>query len=186
MSVRSIGVPPVKAQTPSAWADVTGKPSTFPPAAHSHVIADVTGLQSALDIAAASPAQPNWSSLAGKPATFAPSAHTHTIAEVTGLQAALDSKINGATLLGTITVAETAVLAITAGARRVTVTTPAGYGVAVGQNLLVFPVSVPSGLYATHDVIATGANTISVGISAPLLAVGASYSIQCRLVRINT
>jgi ribosomal protein L35AE/L33A len=32
-----------------AWGDVTGKPSTFPPSAHTHVIADVTGLQTALD-----------------------------------------------------------------------------------------------------------------------------------------
>lgn len=31
------------------WADVTGKPSTFPPSAHTHVIADTTGLQTALD-----------------------------------------------------------------------------------------------------------------------------------------
>lgn len=31
------------------WDDVTGKPSTFPPATHSHAIADVTGLQTALD-----------------------------------------------------------------------------------------------------------------------------------------
>lgn len=32
-----------------AWADVTGKPATFTPVAHGHAIADVTGLQSALD-----------------------------------------------------------------------------------------------------------------------------------------
>ena len=32
-----------------AWADVTGKPSTFPPSAHTHTIAQVTGLQAALD-----------------------------------------------------------------------------------------------------------------------------------------
>lgn len=114
---------------------------------------------------------PTWSTLNGKPSTFPPETHTHA-----GL----------ATLLGNITIAETALITITAGARRVTVTTPAGYGVTAGQNLIVFPVSVPSGLYATHDVIATGPNTISVGISAPLLAVGASYSITCRLVRINT
>jgi hypothetical protein len=31
------------------WAAVTGKPATFAPSAHSHIIADVTGLQSALD-----------------------------------------------------------------------------------------------------------------------------------------
>lgn len=31
-----------------AWADITGKPSSYPPAAHSHAIGDVTGLQQAL------------------------------------------------------------------------------------------------------------------------------------------
>lgn len=97
-----------------------------------------------------------------------------------------DTGASGATLLGTITVSETATSAITAGARRVTISTPVVWGVAVGQNLIAFPLSVPSGLYAVHDVIPTAANTISVAVSAPLLMVGASYSIQCRLVRINT
>ena len=32
-----------------AWSGVTGKPSTFPPEAHTHLVADVTGLQGALD-----------------------------------------------------------------------------------------------------------------------------------------
>ena len=31
------------------WGDVTGKPSTFPPATHTHSIADIEGLQEALD-----------------------------------------------------------------------------------------------------------------------------------------
>ena len=31
------------------WGDVSGKPSTFTPATHTHAIADVTGLQAALD-----------------------------------------------------------------------------------------------------------------------------------------
>lgn len=34
---------------PVAWDDVTGKPSSFPPADHAHEISDVDGLQSALD-----------------------------------------------------------------------------------------------------------------------------------------
>lgn len=34
-----------------SWDNVTGKPSTFPPAAHTHVIADVTGLNDALTAA---------------------------------------------------------------------------------------------------------------------------------------
>ena len=31
------------------WGSITGKPSTFPPSAHTHPISDVTGLQTALD-----------------------------------------------------------------------------------------------------------------------------------------
>ena len=53
---------------PVAWAEITGKPTTFAPETHSHAWEDVTG----------------------KPTTFAPSEHTHTIANVTGLQAKLD------------------------------------------------------------------------------------------------
>lgn len=61
------------------WADITGKPSTFPPSAHTHAIADVNNLQSALD---------------GKQASgsYAAAVHTHAIADVTSLQTALDGK----------------------------------------------------------------------------------------------
>lgn len=37
----------------TAWVDISGKPATFPPSAHGHAIADVTGLQTALDAKAA-------------------------------------------------------------------------------------------------------------------------------------
>lgn len=84
-------------QVKFTWNDLPGKPGTFPPAAHSHAVSEVTGLQAALD-----GKQPvgsyvltsnfNWGSLSGKPTTFTPSAHGHAIGEVTGLQAALDSK----------------------------------------------------------------------------------------------
>lgn len=32
-----------------AWGDVTGKPSQFPPASHTHVVGDVDGLTAVLD-----------------------------------------------------------------------------------------------------------------------------------------
>jgi hypothetical protein len=32
-----------------AWTEITGKPSTFPASAHTHTIAQITGLQTALD-----------------------------------------------------------------------------------------------------------------------------------------
>ena len=46
------------------WDSVSGKPSTFPPATHTHAVADVTGLQAALD---------------GKAAT----SHTHALSALT-------------------------------------------------------------------------------------------------------
>lgn len=61
------------------WAEVTGKPSTYAPSAHSHAIADVTGLQTALD---------------GKSDT----GHTHAAAttSVNGFMASTDkSKLDG-------------------------------------------------------------------------------------------
>lgn len=62
-----------------AWTEISGKPTTFAPSAHTHGISDVTGLQTALD---------------GKQAagSYAAASHTHTIANITGLQTALDGK----------------------------------------------------------------------------------------------
>lgn len=60
-----------------SWGDITGKPSTFPPATHTHEIEDVNGLQSALD---------------GK----AEASHTHSISQVSNLQSALDAKLTAA------------------------------------------------------------------------------------------
>lgn len=58
---------------PVDWESIENKPEEFPPEPHIHEIAQVTGLQAALD-------------------EKAPTSHTHTIAQVTGLQAALDEK----------------------------------------------------------------------------------------------
>lgn len=58
------------------WASIIGKPSTFPPSAHTHT----------------------YASLTSKPSTFPPDAHTHTVANVTGLQAALDAKADDSEL----------------------------------------------------------------------------------------
>jgi hypothetical protein len=95
-----------------SYSSLTGIPTTFTPAPHSHTVSDVSGLQGILDgkqpagsYAAAShthsyneltdrPTLFNgaYASLTGIPSTFTPSAHSHTISEVTGLQSALDGK----------------------------------------------------------------------------------------------
>ena len=95
-----------------SWEDVEGKPGAFPPSTHGHTIANVTGLQGALDGKqpagnyAASAHQHTVSDVDGlqtvlngksptshnHDGTYAPATHGHTIANVTGLQTALDGK----------------------------------------------------------------------------------------------
>lgn len=56
LAVTGLNVPSI------TWENVNGKPTTFPPSAHTHA----------------------WSAVTGKPSTFAPEAHTHPWSEVTG------------------------------------------------------------------------------------------------------
>lgn len=72
----------------STWDELTGKPTEFPPAAHSHEINDVNGLQDALNTAGGVPA---WGDVTGKPAEFPPESHTHDQSEVIGLELRLES-----------------------------------------------------------------------------------------------
>ena len=97
------------------YSDLAGKPSTFPPAAHTHTIANVTDLQATVNKAhehankaaldkisetggklayggTAVGGVSSWTELADKPSTFPPAAHSHTIANVTALQTMLNSK----------------------------------------------------------------------------------------------
>lgn len=79
LSAADVGALPSTYTPPAqSWSSVTGKPSTFTPATHTHAVADVTGLQAALD---------------GKQAagSYAPVSHVHAISDVTGLQTALDT-----------------------------------------------------------------------------------------------
>lgn len=57
-----------------SWIEITGKPTTFAPNTHNHVINDISSLQSTLD-------------------SKASITHTHNISDITGLQTALDNKI---------------------------------------------------------------------------------------------
>lgn len=80
------GVPAFASRWPT-WTEVTDKPTTFAPSAHTHVQSEITGLVSAL---------------AGK----APSVHGHVITDVTGLQDALNAKFDktGGPISGVVTV----------------------------------------------------------------------------------
>lgn len=55
------------------WSGITGKPTTFTPAAHTHTVSQITDM----------PATPTWGTLGGKPTTFPPSAHQHAASDIT-------------------------------------------------------------------------------------------------------
>lgn len=72
-------IPSLGAGGPVEWDDIQNVPAEFPPAAHVHLIADITALQAALD---------------GKQAagSYAALVHTHAQADITGLVDALAAK----------------------------------------------------------------------------------------------
>ena len=88
-----------------AWADITGKPSTFTPSAHSHteyaavthahVISDVWGLENALSGKASSSHSHGWSEITDKPLTFTPSSHGHEWSEITDKPSTFDPAAHG-------------------------------------------------------------------------------------------
>ena len=80
-----------------SWGDITGKPSTFPPATHTHEIEDVNGLQSALDGKADASHTHEISDVNGLQSALdgkADASHTHNISQISGLQSALDAKLS--------------------------------------------------------------------------------------------
>lgn len=66
-----------------SWSNITGKPSTFPPATHNH-----DGVYSLIGH------KHSWNDISGKPSSFTPSAHTHDYLPTNGT-AANSTKWNG-------------------------------------------------------------------------------------------
>ena len=86
--------------------------------------------------------------------------------------------------LGTATLAETAIIAITAGFRTLTLTGITG--LLTTDNVLLFPVvtsgnGIPDG-YAIHNAWCSANGTLKVRLSVPLIALGQNYSIPCRVI----
>lgn len=88
-------------------------------------------------------------------------------------------------LLGTIAVGEKATVAISAGPRRLLLTIPASLGVVAGDSLYLAPSQAIPG-YVLHDVVAVSATQLSIGLTGPVLALGTSFSISCKLFRLNS
>jgi len=137
------------------------------------------------------PAQ-TWSSITGKP-PFSTVATTGAYSDLTGLptittytagtgisiaSGVISTSGMTAVTLPTVNVTETATVAIALGWRNVTVTCA---GVLAGDRIQINPTSAPTG-YAIGQAVATANNTLQVQVYAPLLAIGASYTIQCKIL----
>jgi hypothetical protein len=83
-----------------SWADIIGKPATFPASEHRHSWTDLD------DVPTAFPPIPhshNFADLTGTPTEFPPQAHQHPISDISGLQLALDSKADSGEVGGSVT-----------------------------------------------------------------------------------
>lgn len=160
-------------QTGGAWADllplvaIKGADSTVPGPANALSIGTVTTGAAGSAAAAAITGTPPAQSLSltiprGNTGNTGPSAKV---------------------ALGTLTVAQTATVAINAGVRTLSFTGVTG--ALAGDDLLLFPTSALPAGYAIHNVRCPVAGTVEVTLTAPLLAIGASFSIPCRLVALR-
>lgn len=85
--------------------------------------------------------------------------------------------------LPNVVLTQNATVAISAGIRTLTVN--GVNGVLAGDALLLLPITdLPAG-YAIHNAWSTANNQVKVTLTAPLLAIGASYSITMRLVALR-
>lgn len=98
----------------------------------------------------------------------------------------------GAALVGTVTLTQTAAIALALGIREVTATLA---GTVKGQRYLAFcdsyrlngaasVVGRPAG-YAIVDCVCNADGQITVSVNAPLLAIGQSYALTCSIVKVN-
>lgn len=92
--------------------------------------------------------------------------------------------LQSATLLGLITIAQTATVALAAGLRTVGVSVPASMKMKAGDPIIALPTSRVLG-YAIHDAVAVSSTLVSVTMTAPVLALNQSYSLPCKLIRLN-
>ena len=80
----------------SSWNDLTDKPTTFTPSAHTHTKADITNFPTSLPASdvyswakASSKPSYSWTEITSKPTSFTPSSHTHTKADITNFPTSL-------------------------------------------------------------------------------------------------
>lgn len=197
MGTKVPGYPPIAPSTPAVavtWANLSGKPATFPPSAHTHLWADVTDKPSVFAPAAHAHA---YADITGKPATFPPSAHTHLWADVTDKPATFPpsththsyndltdkpSPTGRLVLLGNINVAETLLISLAVGMKRKTFPLA---GVAATDILIAIPTAAPTTGCEVVNAYPASAGNVSIGYYTPLLGIGASYAMPIAIYKVT-
>jgi hypothetical protein len=93
----------IEALAATDWDSISGKPTEFPPAVHTHAAADITDFASA--VVAVSPPV-DWSSLTGKPTEFPPEAHNQDASTITGLSEFIISSAPGLQINTTVRIGD--------------------------------------------------------------------------------
>lgn len=154
------------------WTDITGKPATYPPSTHTHFWADITDRPT---IPAATPlattaARALGTAAVGTSANAAREDHVHPLPP--GL----------AQFIGNVTVAETTLLALGLGMKRMVVTLN---GVVATDRLTFAPTGLATAGCEAVNVYASAANQVTVSYFTPALGLAASYSIPLAVYRIT-
>lgn len=89
---------------------------------------------------------------------------------------------NASVLVGTVTLAETALINLALTVRRVTV---ALSGTVTAGSYVATPVGSPPAGYSIQDCACATAGQITVGILVPVLSIASSYSIPVKIYRLN-
>ena len=89
---------------------------------------------------------------------------------------------NASVLVGTVTLAESALITLALGVRRVTV---ALAGTVTAGSYVAAPTAAPPAGYSIQDAYCSTAGQITVGIIVPALGIATNYSIQVRIFRLN-
>jgi len=178
--------PPGEVSGTIVWDNVTEKPSTFPPSAHTHVAADITDFTTAVE-AVSPPA--DWDTLSNKPATFTPSLHGSTH-HTGGTDAIAPENIGAQSIFTTETLTINGAVTLTAARAKTysvivngnsTITLPTT-GHLVGDIVVIRYTTGTSSLNVTWTA---GGQSITLGQQYRFIATGTS-AINWQVVPVDT
>jgi len=153
-----------------AWGDITGKPTTFPPSAHTHLWADITDrptIPAATPLGTATP-QPLGTAASGTSSNASREDHVHAM------------PAGRLVLVGNYTVGESGLVTLALAVRRYPITAT---GVVTTDKIVAVLNGVPQN-GSLQDVYVSAANTLNVGALVPTLGVATTVAIPISVYKV--